>query len=68
MSMENWWNDNDREKIKVLTEKPVPTQLFPQQTTQVTNTSAMPQMIADSLSLQCGSVLSGQEHAGVRWC
>jgi hypothetical protein len=25
MSMENWWNDNDREKIKVMTEKPVPT-------------------------------------------
>jgi len=38
MSMENWWNDNDREKIKVLTEKPVPTQLFPQQITQVTTT------------------------------
>jgi hypothetical protein len=26
--MENWWNYNDREKPKLLTEKPVPTQLF----------------------------------------
>jgi hypothetical protein len=35
--MENWWND-DREKIKILKEKPVPTQLFPQQIPQVTTT------------------------------
>jgi len=34
--MENWWNDNDSEKIKVLTKTPVPTQLFPQQIPQVT--------------------------------
>jgi hypothetical protein len=35
---------------------------------QVTTTWAMPQMTADSLRVKCGYVLSGQEHAGMRWC
>jgi hypothetical protein len=31
MNMGHWWNDNDREKLEVLEEKPVSVALYPPQ-------------------------------------